>query len=33
MSDLENALYADARLVDLYDLLNSGDWVLISTES
>ncbi|ACR30620.1 class I SAM-dependent methyltransferase [Burkholderia glumae] len=26
MSDLENALYADARLVDLYDLLNSGDW-------
>lgn len=26
MSDVENALYADARLVDLYDLLNSGDW-------
>lgn len=26
MSDVENALYADPRLVDLYDLLNSGDW-------
>ncbi|CAG9254926.1 Class I SAM-dependent methyltransferase [Paraburkholderia unamae] len=26
MPDVENALYADARLVDLYDLLNSGDW-------
>jgi ubiquinone/menaquinone biosynthesis C-methylase UbiE len=26
MSDFENALYADPRLVDLYDLLNSGDW-------
>lgn len=26
MSDVENSLYADPRLVDLYDLLNSGDW-------
>jgi ubiquinone/menaquinone biosynthesis C-methylase UbiE len=26
MSNVENALYNDARLVDLYDLLNSGDW-------
>lgn len=26
MSEIENALYADPRLVDLYDLLNSGDW-------
>jgi ubiquinone/menaquinone biosynthesis C-methylase UbiE len=26
MSEVENALYADPRLVDLYDLLNSGDW-------
>jgi ubiquinone/menaquinone biosynthesis C-methylase UbiE len=26
MSDIENALYNDSRLVDLYDLLNSGDW-------
>jgi ubiquinone/menaquinone biosynthesis C-methylase UbiE len=26
MSDFENTLYADPRLVDLYDLLNSGDW-------
>lgn len=26
MSDGENALYADSRLVDLYDLLNQGDW-------
>jgi len=25
MSDVENALYSDARLVSLYDLLNSGD--------
>jgi ubiquinone/menaquinone biosynthesis C-methylase UbiE len=25
MSNIENALYTDARLVDLYDLLNSGD--------
>jgi len=26
MSDVENALYADRRLVNLYDLLNSGDY-------
>ncbi|WP_144156074.1 class I SAM-dependent methyltransferase [Paraburkholderia sp. BCC1885] len=26
MPDGENALYADSRLVDLYDLLNQGDW-------
>lgn len=26
MSNVENALYVDPRLVDLYDLLNSGDW-------
>jgi ubiquinone/menaquinone biosynthesis C-methylase UbiE len=26
MSDAENALYANPRLVDLYDILNSGDW-------
>jgi ubiquinone/menaquinone biosynthesis C-methylase UbiE len=26
MSEVENALYADPRLVDLYDLLNAGDW-------
>ena len=26
MSDVEDALYVDPRLVDLYDLLNAGDW-------
>jgi ubiquinone/menaquinone biosynthesis C-methylase UbiE len=26
MSDVEDTLYADPRLVDLYDLLNAGDW-------
>jgi ubiquinone/menaquinone biosynthesis C-methylase UbiE len=26
MSEVENRLYADPRLVDLYDLLNAGDW-------
>jgi ubiquinone/menaquinone biosynthesis C-methylase UbiE len=26
MSTVENALYVDSRLVDLYDLVNSGDW-------
>jgi hypothetical protein len=26
MSKVENRLYADPRLVDLYDLLNAGDW-------
>jgi methylase of polypeptide subunit release factors len=26
MFDVENALYADLRLVDVYDLLNSENW-------
>jgi hypothetical protein len=33
MSKVENRLYADPRLVDLYDLLNAGDGTTPSTKN